>query len=214
MKISLKILVIAAVVAMSNFSANADGLKNLLGKLGGGDGNNTLGNIVNNVLGSTSVELSDLQGSWKTTGPAVVFKSNDLLEKAGGAAASSAIESKLDTYYKRLGLENIPVSFDNNGTMTMTIKGHSVSGTLTNNGDGSYHLQLGKSGILSKLGSMTSMTIYLQKSGNNLSVTADATKLVAIATKLASATDKATLKTAANLLNKYDQICIGFRLSK
>ena len=212
MKKCFKLLIVAAVVAISGVqTANADGLKNLLGKLGK---DTNVGDIVNNVLGSSKVELSALEGNWTTTGPALVFKSDDLLEKAGGAAASAAVEKKLDTYYKRLGLENIPVTFNKAGTMTMKIKGYTVSGTLTDNGDGSYKLQLGKSGKLAKLGSLTSMTVYLQKAGNNLSITADATKLVDLATKLASVTDKATLKTAANLLKSYDQICIGFRLAK
>lgn len=212
MKKFFRFFIGAVIVAVSGMqTANADDLKSLLGNFGK---NSSVSDIVNNVLGSTDVELSSLEGSWTTTGPALVFRSDDLLEKAGGAAASATVENKLDAYYKKLGLENIPVTFDKEGAMTMKIKGHDVSGTLSDNGDGSYKLQLGKSSSVAKLGSLTSMTVYLQKSGNSLSITADATKLIDIATKLASATDKSTLKTAANLLNNYDQICIGFRLSK
>ncbi len=202
---------VLAVAACSLQSAHADGLKDLLGKLGG---SSDLGNVINNVLGSSTLSLSDLEGDWKTTGPALVFKSDDLLEKAGGAAASATIEKKLDTYYDKLGLDGTELKLDSEGNATLVIKGKSIPATVTDNGDGSFKFAFGKQALSSKLGSFTSMTVYFQKSGNTMSITADAKKLVDIAAKVASKTEQSTLSTISSLVEKYDQICIGFHMQK
>ena len=78
MKNYSKVMMIAVVAILFGVqSANADNkLKDLLGK------SSKLGGVVSNVLGSSKVKVSDLQGSWTTTSPAVIFRSDDLLEKA------------------------------------------------------------------------------------------------------------------------------------
>ena len=72
----------------------ADSLKDLFGKISGDDISNVLGNIIS----KDSLTIKDLSGEWKTTGPAVVFKSDEILGKAGGAAASATAEKKLKPY--------------------------------------------------------------------------------------------------------------------
>ena len=119
MKNYSKILTIAAIaIAYAAPAAKADGsLTDLLGKLK----DSNIGGIVNNALSSSDVKLSDLQGSWTTSGPAVIFRSDDLLEKAGGAAASSIVEEKLAPLYSKLGVDNTKITFDNNGNFTLSV---------------------------------------------------------------------------------------------
>lgn len=212
MKNYSKILTIAAIaIACAAPAAKADGsLTNLLGKLK----DSNIGGIVNNALSSSDVKLSDLQGSWTTSGPAVIFRSDDLLEKAGGAAASSIVEEKLAPLYSKLGVDNTKITFDNNGNFTLSVKGKEIKGTVADNGDGSFGMQLGASKLLEKLGSDKSITVYFQKSMSDLAIAADATKLVNLVEKVASLSDKATITTVANLLESYDQICIGLRMKK
>lgn len=212
MKIYSKFLVIAiASVAFNAQTMNADGsLIDLFGKLK----DSNISGIVSNALSSSDVKLADLQGTWYTSGPAVIFRSDDLLEKAGGAAASSLVEEKLAPLYSKLGADNTQITFDNNGNFTLSVKGKEVKGTVADNGDGSFSLKLGASKLLDKLGSDKSLTVYFQKSATDLAIAADATKLVNLVEKLASISDKATLNTVASLLEKYDQICIGLRMKK
>lgn len=210
MKNYSKVMMIAVVAILFGVqSANADNkLKDLLGK------SSKLGGVVSNVLGSSKVKVSDLQGSWTTTSPAVIFRSDDLLEKAGGAAASSLVEDKLSPLYAKLGADGIKMTFDEKGNFTLTIKGKEVKGTVADNGDGSYSLKLGASKLLEKLGSDRSLTVYFQKSPTNLAIAADATKLVNLVEKLVSLTEQSTLNSIVKLLEKYDQICIGLRMEK
>ena len=212
MKSYSKLLLSAAIaIACGIPTAKADGsLTDLFGKLK----DSNISGIVSNALSSSDVKLSDLQGTWTASGPAVIFRSDDLLEKAGGAAASSLVEEKLTPLYSKLGVDNTKITFDSNGNFTMTVKGKDVKGTIADNGDGSFALKLGASQLLEKLGSDKSLTVYFQKSVTDLAIAADASKLVDLVEKLASLSDKATINSVAKLLESYDQICIGLRMKK
>ena len=50
--------------------------------------------VVNAVTGHT--ETVDMTGTWRYTGSAIEFESENLLKKAGGTVAASAAEQKLD----------------------------------------------------------------------------------------------------------------------
>lgn len=54
------------------------------GKSGSGLGD-VLGSVIGNVLGTSKITPADLTGTWNYSAPAVAFKSDDLLKKAGGA---------------------------------------------------------------------------------------------------------------------------------
>ena len=119
----LLVALLLAVVCTYNMSAQSlDDLKNLLkgsmknteqssegsSSLGG-----TLGSILGNVLGNDKITPADLVGSWKYSAPAVTFKSDNMLKKAGGAAASATIENKLKPYYTRAGVDHIVLTVNN-----------------------------------------------------------------------------------------------------
>ncbi|MDE5836948.1 MAG: DUF4923 family protein, partial [Paramuribaculum sp.] len=84
----LLLLFVLALGCSVSLSAQSFDLKGMLGSL----------------LSSDKITVKSLTGTWKYSAPAVTFKSSNLLKKAGGAAASSAIESKLSPYYSKAGL--------------------------------------------------------------------------------------------------------------
>lgn len=191
-------------------TADADTLKDLLGGLSGGK----VGDVVNGLLGKEDFEISELEGTWTITGPAVVFRSDDALQKAGGVAASTVAEEKIRPYYDKLGLNNASVTFDAEGGFSMAIKKLPLKGTVSKKDDGTYSLSLSKSGVASKLGNLGTMDAYIQKSGNSMSVAMDATKLVQVLKLVASKTDISSLSTILELLESYDNVCLGFRMSR
>lgn len=186
----------------------ADSLKDLFGKISGDDISNVLGNIIS----KDSLKIKDLTGEWKTTGPAVVFKSDEILGKAGGAAASAAAEKKLKPYFTKLGLENSSMTIDKDGNVEFLISGKSIKGTLKPNSDDSFSLKLGRSKITSKLGKERDITVYFRKSGKTLSMASDVKKILELVKKVGSFSS--SVEKLANLLDQYEQICIGMKYEK
>ena len=80
------ILILSATDVMSQTKAGkSGGLGDLLSGLA-----NKFG------VGSSSLTIEKMTGTWKYSGPAVSFKSDNLLLKAGGAAAATQVESNLE----------------------------------------------------------------------------------------------------------------------
>ena len=59
--------------------------------------------VVNAVTGHT--ETVDMTGTWRYTGSAIEFESENLLKKAGGTVAASAAEQKLDEQLAKVGIK-------------------------------------------------------------------------------------------------------------
>lgn len=59
--------------------------------------------VVNAVTGHT--ETVDMTGTWRYTGSAIEFESENLLKKAGGTVAASAAEQKLDEQLPKSALK-------------------------------------------------------------------------------------------------------------
>ena len=104
-KIFFSLLV--ALVACNSFTCRAFDIKEALGKVLSSDYTSTttssIGSVISAVIGSQKVELKDLVGTWKYSAPAVSFKSDNLLQQAGGAAAASSIEQKILPFYQMKG---------------------------------------------------------------------------------------------------------------
>lgn len=167
--------------------------------------------IVNSVVSKDKVEVEDLKGTWHSTGPAINFKSENLLQKAGGAAAEAAIEEKLEKYYAKSGMDKISFTFDGTENFTMTLKnGHTVKGTVTKGTqDGTMVFNFSKINS-SKLGKVTA---YVSK-GTQLSVTFDITKLSTLVAGLAKYSNSKAIGSASSLLNSYKGIYAGFKFEQ
>ena len=207
MKLIKSILVMMALAASFNAvqAFDLESLKKAAGNIIGESGSN----IIDNILKTDKLEVEDLAGTWESQGPAVSFKSENLLNQAGGVAAATTIEEKLAPYYKKAGLENATFTFTKEGEVTITLKnGKKVKGTVTKGDEeGVFIFQFGN---LKNIGKVTA---YVSK-GTTLSLMFDATKLVSLVQAIAKFSGNSTLNTVSSLLNSYDGVYAGFKLGK
>lgn len=189
-------------------SSNSDGDDDNSGSSTGG----LLGSLIGGLLSKDKLTVSDITGEWKYSSPAVSFKSENLLMKAGGAAAASTVESKLEPYYKTIGIENMVFTINADSTFTMQVGRTPLKGTISLDvPEGSQANFIFNFTVLGKV-KIGSMQTYVTKSGNNLSIMFDVTKLVDILQKVASISGSSTVKGVSQLLDNYDGVCAGFKL--
>lgn len=180
-------------------------LKDILGGAGG-----AIGNIVEGIFSKSDLSVEDIAGQWTANGSAVSFKSDNMLKKAGGIAAAGAVESKLDEYYKKYGLNNLIFTVENDGTFSMAIKKVSLKGTISVKEKGVFTLKFTAFGGVG----LGSMDAYVEKTGNSLNLMFDADKIKSILSFAASLSGNKLVSTADSLLKQYDGICMGFKMKK
>ena len=204
-----KILTVSVLLLVSGASANAQNLGDLLKGIGGSGGvSDILGNVLEGVFTKSNLTVADLVGSYESQGPAVTFKSENLLQKAGGIAGAAAIESKLQPYYTKYGLTGMTLTIDKDGAYSMKIKSITLSGNIEKNeAEGTFEFNFKAAGI--KLGKFTA---YIEKSGSTLKLMFDATKLKNFISTVANLTGNTMAQTAGSLLDSYDGACIGFKM--
>lgn len=170
----------------------------------------TLGNILGNILASDDVGLSDLSGTWKYSGPAVGFQSDDILKSIGGSAASTAIESELEAYYNKLGFNNVVLTIDENANFTMKIQYITLNGVVEKGNNGIFVFNFKALGGIN----IGKLNVYTTLSGKTLSLTCDAKKFVELVRKITTITNNSTMQSVTSLLESYDGITVGFKLKK
>lgn len=208
-----RILHIAAVTGLlclcETQSARAD-LKDFLGKLGGdSDAIEGITGIIGDIAGG-GVEIKDLTGDWEYVAPAVSFRSDNLLKKAGGAAAADKIEKEIEPYYQKAGLTGLKMKFNADSTFVMKVKRAELKGNVTKNKDGQYLFEFKAFGKV-RIGSMTA---YMSRSGKNVKLTFDVSKLISLVEKISVISGNASIKGIAALLSSYDGLNAGFELKK
>src|SRR5574344_1657582 len=82
-----------ALMMMTAMPCKAQSLEELLGKST---------EVVEAIKGSGSVNMV---GSWIYSGSSIEFESDNVLSKAGGSVAASAVEKKLDEYLTKAGIK-------------------------------------------------------------------------------------------------------------
>ncbi len=94
--------------------------------------NITEAQVLKKIANSTISHLSsnDITGTWRYTGTEVKFKSDNLLKKAGGKAASATMEKNLDSQLNKLGIEaGVTIfTFSADSTFTNTTRGTTMKG--------------------------------------------------------------------------------------
>lgn len=218
----ISIVIVGAVVGLH---ASAFDLNSVLKGIGTTDSTSTgttgsgggLGDLLGGVagalgLGNSKADVASLAGEWSYTAPAVSFKSDNLLKKAGGAAAASAVESKLEPYYKKAGFDKLVVTIGNDSTFTFKLSKVTLSGTITPDAEaGTYTFNFKALGKVS----VASMEGYITLSGsNNMSLTFDVSRLIKLIEMAGSITGNSTIKGVSALLNQYDGLTAGFDLTR
>lgn len=168
-----------------------------------------IGSFVNNAVANKNFSVDDLVGSWSYTSPAVSFQSDNALKKIGGAGAATAVEEKLEPYYKRLGFNRTSLEVDAEHNFTLKMGVLTLKGTIEK--DEEDQMLVFHFNAFGKV-SLGSVKANATKAGSTLNLTFDATRMVQILTKVSSVLNSSALNTLTTLLNSYDGIYMGFKL--
>ena len=173
----------------------------------GGTTDDLLSGITSIFSDKKVATIDDLVGEWAYTEPAVVFMSENLLKKAGGKLASSAIEKTIETQLNKVGITKgaMKMTFTRNGRFTQTIAGRRLRGTFTIKG---------KEVVLKYAGEIKQLVGTTQVDGNDLLIVMDAAKMLTYLKAIGSISGNASLKTATSLLGSMDGMLCGLRLNR
>ena len=173
----------------------------------GGTTDDLLSGITSIFSDKKVATIDDLVGEWAYTEPAVVFMSENLLKKAGGKLASSAIEKAIETQLNKVGITKgaMKMTFTRNGRFTQTIGGRRLRGTFTIKG---------KEVVLKYAGEIKQLVGTTQVDGNDLLIVMDASKMLTYLKAIGSISGNASLKTATSLLGSMDGMLCGLRLNR
>ena len=150
-----------------------------------------------------------LYGSWSYNQPGIKLSSstNALSDLT---AATSTLQTKMATYYEKVGIKAGACSFTFNqdGTFTSTFGQKTATGTFTFNAE-TNQLALKYDSSLLALGAINA---YAYINGSNLQLLFPMDKLLTLLTTLGSASSQ--LSTITTMLKSYDSVKIGFEFSK
>jgi hypothetical protein len=175
-------------------------------------GGTMLTNLVGNFLNGGSVTERDLVGTWTYNGVNCVFESQNLLAQAGGVAASSALETKIDEQLKRYGISKGVTRFTFNAdkTFTATLNGRNMSGTYSlDTASKTLHLQF--------VGGLLNLQPQVTRNGNGIALLFESDKLLGLLSTASSFLGKmgnSNLAMVSSLLGNYQGMRIGLKLSK
>lgn len=189
-------LLVACLLLTTN--SHAQSLKDLLNK-------ENIEKAVNAISGKTSV---DMTSSWSYTGAAIEFKSDNLLQKAGGAVAATAAEKKLDEQLAKVGIKagQMSFTFAADSTFNVNIGKKNLKGTY------SYDSSTQKVNL--KFVKLIAMNAKVSTTASNMDLLFDSDKLLQLLTFLSSKSSNATLKGIGSLANKYDGMMTGFSMTR
>lgn len=188
-----------AILLLAANSMQAQSLKDIFSS-----GN--LSNLMNTVTGKG--ESINMVGNWKYCGSAVELESDNILQQAGGALASTVAETKLNTQLAKLGIKEGQLSFVFNADSTFT----SAVGKRTMSGTYSYNPSTKKVSLryLTLLG----MSAKVDCSSDKMTLLFDAKKLLKLLTLMGSKSNSTSMKTISALAKTYDGMLMGFDLKK
>lgn len=189
-------LLVACLLLTTN--SHAQSLKDLLNK-------ENIEKAVNAISGKTSV---DMTGSWSYTGAAIEFKSDNLLQKAGGAVAATAAEKKLDEQLAKAGIKagQMSFTFAADSTFNVNIGKKNLKGTY------SYDSSTQKVNL--KFVKLIAMNAKVSTTSSNMDLLFDSDKLLKLITFLSSKSNSTTLQTIGSLADKYDGMMTGFSMTR
>ena len=184
MKKSFLPIAFMAVFMLTATNSQAQSWSDLLNK-------DNISKVVNAITGTT--ESIDMTGTWNYKGSAVEFESDNLLMKAGGAAAATMAENKLNEQLSKIGIKDGQMSFTFNADSTFT----STVGKKKLNGTYSYNLHA-----------------KVNCSSSSLELLFNSDKLLKLMAFIGSKSSSTALKTVSSLAENYDGMMLGFQLSK
>ena len=189
---------IALVLLAIPANGHAQSLKDLFNK-------DNIEKVVNAV---TDKNTASMTGTWTFTGTALEFESDNLLQKAGGSLASSAVEKKLDEQLAKVGIKEGQLSFTFNAdsTFVSTLGKRKLNGTYSYDaGTQMLHLRYMK---------LIPMNAKVNYTTQQMDLLFEADKLLKLITFLSSKSSSATLKAISSLADSYDGMMLGYELKR
>ena len=156
--------------------------------------------MLNTVKEKTGVK--SIEGTWQYEGAACQFKSDDLLQKAGGIAMAEGMKTKLEAAYAKAGI---------------------VSGKLsyTFSADSTFTSQFGQKTFKASTGILTlnyyslfRMEASVVKTLKGISILFDADRLLKFVTLLSGISKSSTLAAVGKVAAQYDGMRLGFELKQ
>lgn len=188
-------------------TASGGTLGNVLGGILGVLGSqNTVDGLLGLVIGSVSVQESELYGAWYYNGPGCAFTSENLLAKAGGAVAAENCKEKMLPVYNTLGIsaQNTQFQFTQDHQFQAYVKGIPLSGTYTYD----------PTSATIKLKTMLfSSNMYVTRTTHGLGFTFESKNLLKVLQTIAAMSGNSTLQTVGDLSKQYDGVRLGFDMA-
>jgi hypothetical protein len=193
---NLKATIIVAALCLCGTSVQAQSLKDVLS------------GVAKAVVGDKATTSTSVVGTWKYSGPACEFDSDNLLSKAGGQLAVTKINKKLAPIMQKTGISNLSFTLNSDGTYSTKIKKYTTSGT--------YTFDESAKTITFKTSLGRTYTVNVVVSGSSMEMLIKANKLMDVIKSLSNTASNASsaLSTINSLLKNYNGMKIGFTLKK
>jgi hypothetical protein len=134
-----------------------------------------------------------------------------LLQKAGGLAAASAIEAKIDPYMEQYGLVGAVMVIQTDGSYEIQMSKGSIKGTIVKSSSSTSNFTFNIT-VLGK--SISSVPAYVQKSSSSLDLMFDSNKLKSILSTVGKLVNSSLASSALSILNSYEGLYVGFGMHK
>ena len=214
-KIPVTLFVVSALFFILPEKTEAQSLKDILKS-------ETAQKVIDAVKEATALKFEDLQGTWQYKGAACQFKSEELLQKAGGIALGETMEGKLEKAYEKAGIRtgNFSYTFNHDSTFTCQIGKKELKGTYAY--DSSNQILTLSHGALNVAKNDRSLVVKSCHSAmREVEVLHDylldlfnADRLLKLVTLLSGYSKSSTLSAVNKVAQQYDGMMLGFDLQK
>ena len=206
-----KTMAVGLVLMFGTSGASAQiNLGNILGGLSGTTENASTGDLISTLTsvfsGEKQASENQIVGTWVYTEPAVMFESDNFLAKAGAGVVAEKLESRLQKYLTKYGIEPgiMTIVFAEDGTFSETLKKKTLKGTW----------KVEDSKLILTYGTIKPVSITTQVEGKNLMIVTDATQLLNFMKTLGSKSTNASIITITSLMKSVNGLQVGLTLVK
>ncbi|MBQ0024886.1 MAG: DUF4923 family protein [Bacteroidales bacterium] len=210
-----KIALLAVAAILVSFQCDAqNNLSNLFKKAASAVTKNTdsssssILNTITSLIANNKVDEFQIAGNWNYSGAAISFKSENALSNIAGTVAEGTIEKKIDTYLNKLGIKPnaFKMNFASDGTVQMTVGSKRWNGTWTYEKTGAQ--------VTLKFAKLITIRAYVAISGGELKLLFEANGLLKLVKSIASVSSNTTISALSSVLNSYNELYAGFRMTK
>lgn len=208
MKKLLALIVVASLCGSANAQLGdlLNNAKSALASKTTGSNNSTvstLSNIIQSKLVPTSTQIV---GTWAYQEPAVMFTSSNALKNTASSVATKSVETKLQSYLSKVGVNKgkFTVTFNEDKTFTVNYGSKAAK-------KGTYEIS-GNDIVLTFNGKKTPSKLTPQLDNGTLVIVADATKFKTLMENVGAQVSQ--LSTVTSLMKGMDGMKIGVRMAK